>query len=71
MFRDYEATVTVGAGGRIEFVLPDAPQGARVHVAVREDPDAWASRLAAGTLRGPSLPDDVVRRESIYTDDSP
>jgi hypothetical protein len=70
MFRYYEATVTVGAGGQIEFVLPDAPQGARVHVAVREDPDAWAARLAAGTLIGPSLPDDVVRRESIYADDS-
>ena len=71
MFLEYEAAVTVGAGGRIEFVLPDALPGSTVLVAVREDTSAWAARLAAGTLRGPSLADDVLRRESIYADDSP
>ena len=72
MFHDYEATVTVGAGGRVELVVPHAPPGAKVRVAVREDDaDGWAARLAAGTLRGPSLPDDALRREAIYSDDAP
>lgn len=71
MFHDYEATVTVGAGGRIELVVPDAPPGSRVRVAVREDVNEWAARLGAGTLRGPSLPDEALRRESIYSEDAP
>lgn len=71
MFHDYEVVVTVGAGGRVELTLPDAVPGTRVRVAVREPDDDWAARLGAGTLRGPDLPDDALRRESIYADDAP
>ena len=70
MFHDYETVVTVGAGGRVELTLPDAEPGTRVRVAVRESDDAWAARLGAGTLRGPDLPDDALRRENIYADDA-
>ena len=70
MFRDYEATVTVGSDGKVELVLPEAKPGTRVHVAVREDNEDWAARLAAGTLRAPSLPDEAIRREAIYTDET-
>ncbi|CAN5411384.1 hypothetical protein BH11ARM2_BH11ARM2_35580 [soil metagenome] len=71
MFHSYEATVTVGAGGRVELILPDALTGARVRVAIREDSDDWAARLGAGTLRALSLPDEALRREAIYADDAP
>ena len=64
MFHDYETVVTVGAGGRVELILPDAEPGTRVRIAVREPDDDWAARLGAGALRGPSLPDDAQRRES-------
>lgn len=71
MFHDYEATVTVGADGRVELILPDTAPGTRVHIAVREPDDVWAERLGAGTLRAPSLPDEALRRESLYADDAP
>jgi hypothetical protein len=71
MFHDYEVTVTVGPGGRVEVVVPEAAPGSKVRVSVREANDAeWLARLAAGTLRGPSLPDDVLSRESIYAADT-
>lgn len=70
MFHDYEATVTVGTGGRVELTLPDAVAGTLVRVAVRESDHAWAARLGAGTLRGPDLSDEALRRESIYADDA-
>lgn len=70
MFHDYEAIITVGAGGRVELVVPDLPFGAKVRVAVREDSDDWAARVGAGTLRAPSLPDEALRREDIYADDA-
>ena len=72
MFQNFEATVTVGLGGRVELIVPDAPHGAKVRVAVREDDaDDWTSRLAAGTLRAPSLPDAAVRRDAIYPEELP
>ena len=69
MINDFEATVTVGVGGRVELVVPNALFGTKIHVAVRvAESDDWESRLAAGTLRGPSLPDEAVRRDSLYSD---
>jgi hypothetical protein len=70
MFKDFETTVTVGIGGRVELIVPDAPIGAKVRIAVRDDDD-WASRLASGTLRAPSLPDHAIRRDAVYTDNAP
>lgn len=70
MFHDYEAMVTVGPGGRIELTLPDASPGVQVHVAVREPDAQWAQRLREGTLRGPSLSDETLGRESIYAEDA-
>ncbi len=72
MLQEYEATVMVVPGGRVELVAPDAPPGSRVRAAVRRVDDAgWLGRLAAASLRGPSLPDEALRRESIYADDAP
>lgn len=47
MFHDYEAVVTVDAGGRLKLTLPDADPGIRVRIAVRKPDDSWAARLGA------------------------
>lgn len=71
MFHGYDATVTVGADGRVEFIIPEATPGSRVHVFVREESDEeWVKRLSAGTLHGPSLKTEHLTREAIYAEDS-